>query len=61
MTKRIANFSAGPATLPLEILEIAQKEFVNYANEGMSVIEMSHRSKTFESIVKSIPSISNRI
>lgn len=51
MTKRIVNFSAGPANLPLEILEIAQKEFVNYANEGMSVMEMSHRSKTFESIL----------
>ncbi|RAP30316.1 3-phosphoserine/phosphohydroxythreonine aminotransferase [Candidatus Marinamargulisbacteria bacterium SCGC AG-343-D04] len=51
MTKRIFNFSAGPATLPIEILERAQKDFLNYANEGMSVMEMSHRSKPFEEIL----------
>lgn len=51
MTKRIHNFSAGPATLPLSILEKAQQEFLNYNNEGMSIMEMSHRSKTFESVL----------
>ncbi|MEM7627517.1 MAG: phosphoserine transaminase [Planctomycetota bacterium] len=42
---RIHNFSAGPCTLPLEVLERAQAEFVDYQNHGMSAIEMSHRSK----------------
>lgn len=45
MSKRIYNFSAGPATLPLPVLEEAQQEFLSYQNSGMSVIEMSHRSK----------------
>jgi phosphoserine aminotransferase len=43
MTNRIFNFSAGPCTLPLEVLERAQKEFVDYGGAGMSLIEMSHR------------------
>ena len=51
MTKRIYNFSAGPATLPLAILEKAQQEFLNFNNEGMSIMEMSHRSKTFEAVL----------
>lgn len=50
MTKRIFNFSAGPATLPLAVLEEAQRELVNYKDTGMSVLEMSHRSKPFEAI-----------
>jgi len=49
--KRVVNFSAGPSTLPLEVLEEAQKEFVIYGNSGMSVMEMSHRSKDFEEII----------
>ena len=47
---RIFNFSPGPATLPLEVLTIVQKEFLNYKNTGMSIIEMSHRGKIFEEI-----------
>ncbi|MXZ79918.1 MAG: 3-phosphoserine/phosphohydroxythreonine transaminase [Gammaproteobacteria bacterium] len=47
MNKRAHNFSAGPCTLPLECLEEAQKEFVNYHDTGMSLIEMSHRGKHF--------------
>lgn len=50
MTKRIFNFSAGPATLPLAVLEEAQQELINYKDTGMSVLEMSHRSKPFEAI-----------
>ncbi len=48
---RVYNFSAGPSMLPLEVLEQAQKEFVCYGNTGMSVMEMSHRSKDFEDIL----------
>lgn len=46
------NFSAGPAILPLEVLEQAQAECLNYAGSGMSVMEMSHRSKAFDGIIK---------
>ncbi|MCF7792180.1 MAG: 3-phosphoserine/phosphohydroxythreonine transaminase [Victivallales bacterium] len=48
MSKRVFNFSAGPCTLPLEALEEAQKEFTNYMDSGMSVIEMSHRGKEYD-------------
>ena len=46
MDDRIYNFNAGPATLPLEVLEEVRDEFLDYNGEGMSIIEMSHRSKT---------------
>ena len=49
--ERVFNFSAGPSMLPLEVLEKAQKEFVCYSSCGMSVMEMSHRSKMFEDII----------
>ena len=45
--KRVYNFSAGPSMLPLEALERAGKEIANYQGSGMSVMEMSHRSKVF--------------
>ena len=44
---RIHNFSAGPAQLPLEVLEEVQQEFLNYNQIGSSIIEISHRDKTF--------------
>jgi len=47
---RIFNFSAGPAALPLSVLERAQAEMLDYQGTGMSVMEMSHRSKTFIAI-----------
>jgi phosphoserine aminotransferase len=47
---RIHNFSAGPCTLPLEALEAAQAELVDYQNHGMSLVEMSHRSQTVVSV-----------
>src|SRR5690348_3391838 len=50
-TQRIYNFSAGPAVLPVEVLEQAQRELVALPGVGMSVMEISHRSKTFEDIL----------
>jgi len=47
---RIYNFSAGPSQMPLEVLEEVQKEMINYKGSGMSVMEMSHRSKEFMGI-----------
>ncbi len=47
---RIYNFSAGPSTLPLEVLEEAAGKFVNYENSGMSLIEMSHRGKQYDAV-----------
>ncbi len=49
--ERVFNFSAGPSMLPLEVLEKAQSEFVCCGSSGMSVMEMSHRSKMFEDII----------
>lgn len=51
MTKRIFNFSAGPAVLPVEVLEKAQSELLSLNGIGMSVMEVSHRSKHFEPIL----------
>jgi phosphoserine aminotransferase len=50
MSERIFNFSAGPAVLPLPVLEKAQAELVSLPGVGMSVMEISHRSKTFDEI-----------
>jgi phosphoserine aminotransferase len=50
MGKRIFNFAAGPCTLPLPALEKAQSEFVDFENNGMSLIEMSHRSKGYDAV-----------
>jgi len=50
MTKRVYNFCAGPCTLPLEVLQEAQDEFVDYHGTGMSLIEMSHRSKDYDAV-----------
>jgi phosphoserine aminotransferase len=47
---RVYNFSAGPATLPIEVLEKAQKYLVDYQGAGMSVMEMSHRSSEYLAI-----------
>lgn len=49
---RIYNFSAGPAMLPIEVLEKAQQELVEYGDSGMSVMEMSHRSKEYLAIIE---------
>ena len=47
---RVYNFAAGPSTLPMDVLLKAQSEFLDYNGTGMSVIEMSHRSKPFMAI-----------
>lgn len=49
--ERVYNFSAGPAVLPVDVLKEAQKELVNYGSSGMSVMEMSHRSKDYQIII----------
>lgn len=50
---RVYNFSAGPSMLPVEVLEKAQKEMVEYGSAGMSVMEMSHRSADYQAIIDS--------
>lgn len=47
---RVYNFSAGPAILPLDVLEIAQRELLDWHGSGVSVMEMSHRGKWFDEI-----------
>ncbi len=58
---RVYNFSAGPSVLPLEVLEKVQKELLAYENSGMSVMEMSHRSKEFLNIIQSAESLLREI
>ena len=48
---RVYNFSAGPAVLPEEVLDVCSNEMKEYKDSGMSVMEMSHRSKVFEDII----------
>jgi phosphoserine aminotransferase len=52
MTKRVFNFNPGPAVLPLEVLEKAQSELLDFKGTGMSVMEISHRSKEFEAVIQ---------
>src|SRR5687768_2275199 len=47
---RAHNFGAGPCTLPLDVLEEVQAEFLDFAGTGMSLVEMSHRSPEYESV-----------
>ena len=49
---RVYNFSAGPAVLPVEVLEQAREEMLDWQGTGMSVMEMSHRGKAFISIAE---------
>ena len=49
---RVYNFSAGPAVLPEEVLKEAAEEMLDYKGTGMSVMEMSHRSKAFQTIIE---------
>ena len=49
---RVYNFSAGPAVLPEEVLKEAADEMLDYKGTGMSVMEMSHRSKAYDTIIK---------
>ncbi len=54
---RVYNFAAGPSTLPLEALEKAQAEFLDFAGTGMSVTEISHRDKAYETVVRQAESL----
>lgn len=51
MSKRIHNFNAGPAALPLPVLEEIQAELLDFKGSGMSILEVSHRSKWFDDVI----------
>ena len=59
--ERVYNFSAGPSMLPLEVLERAAAELVNYRGSGMSVLEMSHRSPVYEEIIHSAEALLRQV
>lgn len=59
--KRVYNFSAGPSMLPEPVLRRAADEMLNYKDSGQSVMEMSHRSKTYEGIISSAESLLREI
>jgi len=50
--QRVYNFSAGPCTMPLEVLVSAQNDMISYKNTGMSIMEMSHRSKAYVAVAE---------
>lgn len=54
MAKRVYNFNAGPAVLPLPVLEKAQAELLDYRGMGMSILEMSHRSAVFDKLMAQV-------
>ena len=58
---RVYNFAPGPASLPVEVLERAQSELVEHGNDGMSVMEMSHRSKMYQTIIDSAEASLRRV
>ena len=58
---RVYNFSAGPSTLPLNVLEKAREEFLDFAGTGMSVTEISHRDKAFEGVVKEAEALTREL
>src|SRR6186713_2236827 len=49
---RIHNFSAGPAILPVEVLEQAQRDLMSLPGVGMSILEISHRSTAFDEVIE---------
>ncbi len=58
---RVYNFAAGPSTLPVEVLKKAQEEFLDFAGTGMSVTEISHRDKAYESVVKEAEALTREL
>ena len=54
---RVYNFAAGPSTMPVEALETAASEMLNYRGTGMSVMEMSHRSKAYQAIIDEVEAL----
>ncbi len=61
MAKRIYNFYAGPATLPLQALKKAQKELLDFQGTGMSLMELSHRSKQYDAMHKEASNLVRRL
>lgn len=57
MVERVYNFSPGPATLPVEVLQQASKDIVNFQETGMGLIELSHRSKEFMAVAETTESL----
>lgn len=55
--ERVYNFSAGPAVLPVPVLEKVQRELLSYNGSGMSVMELSHRSELFQNILDDAESL----
>ena len=51
MTKQVYNFGAGPAMLPVPVMQKIQEEFLDFQGMGVSLIEISHRSKEFEAVI----------
>lgn len=60
-SNRINNFNPGPAALPLSVLEKIQNDFLNYAGSGMSITEISHRSRWFDDIVNDAAARTKRL
>src|SRR3979411_1464310 len=58
---RVHNFAAGPAVMPLPVLEQIQRDLIALPGVGMSILEISHRSKTFESILAQAESDMRRV
>lgn len=58
---RVYNFSAGPSALPLEVLERARDELIDFAGSGMSIMEMSHRSEIYESVAQKAESLLRKL
>ena len=58
---RVYNFSAGPSMLPMQVLESAQKDLIDYQGCGMSVMEMSHRSPEYDVIIKDAESLLRKV
>jgi phosphoserine aminotransferase len=61
MVNRVHNFNPGPAALPKPVLEDIKENLLSYKGEGLSVMEMSHRSKSFDSIIKEAEQLTKEI
>ena len=61
MENRVYNFNAGPAALPVSVLKEVREDLLSYKGEGLSVMEMSHRSKTFDKIIKEAEQLTKEI
>ena len=61
MIKRAYNFNPGPSALPLSVLEKVKEELLDYRGTGMSVLEISHRSKEFENVINDVNELLRKI